>query len=61
MQATWGIGTTLKVPTDLTDLFAVANYGAAIRKGLLHEALAKDSCNHGHHHENDPVHWSSHP
>jgi hypothetical protein len=60
MQATWGIGTTLKVPTDLTDLFAVANDGAAIRQRLLHEALAKDRCNHGHYHKNGLVHWSSH-
>jgi len=60
MQATWGIGTTLKVPTDLTDLFAVANDGAAIRQRLLHEALAKDRCNHGHYQKNGLVHWSSH-
>jgi hypothetical protein len=60
MQATWGIGTTLKVPTDLTDLLAVANDGAAIRQRLLHEALAKDRCNHGHYHKNGLVHWSSH-
>jgi hypothetical protein len=56
MQATWGIGTTLKVPTDLTDLFAVAIDGAAIRQRLLHEALAKDRCNHGHYHKNGLVH-----
>ena len=60
MQATWGIGTTRKVPTDLTDLFAVANDGAAIRQRLLHEALAKDRRNHGHYHKNGLVHWSSH-
>jgi hypothetical protein len=60
MQATWGIGTTLKVPTDLTGLFAVANEEAAIRQRLLHEALAKDRCNHGHYQKNGLVHWSSH-
>jgi hypothetical protein len=61
MHATWGIGTTLEAPTDLTDRFAVANDRATIRKGLLPEALAKHQRTHGYHHENGLMHGSSHP
>jgi hypothetical protein len=40
----------------VTDLFAVANDGAAIRKGLVHEAHAKNKRSHGHCHENGLKH-----
>ena len=40
----------------MTDLFAVANDGAAIRKGLVHEAIAKNKRSRGHCHENGLKH-----